>query len=154
MSMQLSASGSCSVFPLVVMGIVFATATVILSFYQRHHRHHHHYHYHQDLGLLFSLVFMGMLVFGSLAFYIENGEEDTGFYSIPQVFDLIQWFGDDVVFCGHWQDKLWLSKTMRTCRLGSHISKSINYLSPGYVVGSADIDKCGLRRLYLHHSPW
>ena len=39
----------------------------------------------QDLGLLFSLVFMGMLVFGSLAFYIENGEEDTGFYSIPQV---------------------------------------------------------------------
>ena len=39
----------------------------------------------QDLGRLFSLVFMGMLVFGSLAFYIENGEEDTGFYSIPQV---------------------------------------------------------------------
>ena len=152
MSMQLSASGSCSVFPLVVMGIVFATATVILSFYQRHHRHHHHYHYHQDLGLLFSLVFMGMLVFGSLAFYIENGEEDTGFYSIPQVFYLMQWFGG-VVFW-HWQGKLWLSKTMHTCRLGSHISKSINYLSPGYVVGSADIDKCGLRRLYLHHSPW
>merc|ERR1712080_586360 len=39
---------------------------------------------YKDLGLLFSLVFMGMLVFGSLAFYIENGEEDTGFYSIPQ----------------------------------------------------------------------
>ena len=28
---------------------------------------------------------MGMLVFGSLTYYIENGEEDTGFYSIPQV---------------------------------------------------------------------
>jgi hypothetical protein len=28
---------------------------------------------------------MGMLVFGSLAYYIENEEEDTGFYSIPQV---------------------------------------------------------------------
>ena len=27
---------------------------------------------------------MGMLVFGSLTYYIENGEEDTGFYSIPQ----------------------------------------------------------------------
>jgi len=39
---------------------------------------------YKDLGLLFSLVFMGMLVFGSLAFYIENGEDDTGFYSIPQ----------------------------------------------------------------------
>ena len=38
-----------------------------------------------DLGLLFSLVLMGMLVFGSLAYYIENEEEDTGFYSIPQV---------------------------------------------------------------------
>jgi hypothetical protein len=37
------------------------------------------------LGLLFSLVLMGMLVFGSLAYYIENEEEDTGFYSIPQV---------------------------------------------------------------------
>ena len=38
-----------------------------------------------DLGLLFSLVLMGMLEFGSLAYYIENEEEDTGFYSIPQV---------------------------------------------------------------------
>merc|ERR1719428_1943164 len=38
---------------------------------------------YKDLGLLFSLVFMGMLVFGSLAFYIENAEEDTGFNSIP-----------------------------------------------------------------------
>ena len=41
--------------------------------------------YLQDLGLLFSLVFMGMLVFGSLLYYCENGMEDTGFYSIPQV---------------------------------------------------------------------
>ena len=37
-----------------------------------------------DLGLLFMLVGMGMLVFGSLLYYIESGEEDTGFYSIPQ----------------------------------------------------------------------
>ena len=27
---------------------------------------------------------MGMLVFGSLEYYTENEEEDTGFYSIPQ----------------------------------------------------------------------
>ena len=40
---------------------------------------------YKDLGLLFSLVFMGMLVFGSLLYYAENGEPDTGFYSIPQV---------------------------------------------------------------------
>ena len=39
----------------------------------------------KDLGLLFSLVLMGMLVFGSLTYYIENEEPDTGFYSIPQV---------------------------------------------------------------------
>ena len=37
----------------------------------------------KDLGLLFMLVGMGMLVFGSLAYYIENGEEETGFTSIP-----------------------------------------------------------------------
>ena len=28
---------------------------------------------------------MGMLVFGSLTYYIEKGQDDTGFYSIPQV---------------------------------------------------------------------
>ena len=39
----------------------------------------------KDLGLLFLLVGMGMLVFGSLEYYIENEEEDTGFTSIPQV---------------------------------------------------------------------
>ena len=38
----------------------------------------------KNLGLLFSLVVMGMLFFGSLEYFIENGEEDTGFYSIPQ----------------------------------------------------------------------
>ena len=38
----------------------------------------------KDLGLLFMLVGMGMLVFGSLEYYIENEEENTGFYSIPQ----------------------------------------------------------------------
>ena len=27
---------------------------------------------------------MGMLMFGSLAYYLENGEPDTGFQSIPQ----------------------------------------------------------------------
>jgi hypothetical protein len=40
----------------------------------------------KDLGLLFLLVGMGMLVFGSLEYYIENEEDDTGFTSIPQVF--------------------------------------------------------------------
>ena len=29
-------------------------------------------------------VLMGMLLFGSLGYYLENGEEDTGFSSIPQ----------------------------------------------------------------------
>ena len=38
----------------------------------------------KDLGLLFMLVGMGMLVFGSLEYFIENGEEGTGFTSIPQ----------------------------------------------------------------------
>ena len=38
----------------------------------------------KNLGLLFSLVVMGMLFFGSLEYFIENGEDDTGFYSIPQ----------------------------------------------------------------------
>ena len=38
----------------------------------------------KDLLLLFMLVGMGMLVFGSLLYYIENGEEETGFTSIPQ----------------------------------------------------------------------
>merc|ERR1719330_1552384 len=38
----------------------------------------------KDLGLLFMLVGMGMLVFGSLEYFIENEEPDTGFTSIPQ----------------------------------------------------------------------
>jgi len=38
----------------------------------------------KDLGLLFSLVAMGMLVFGSLEYFIENDQPDTGFTSIPQ----------------------------------------------------------------------
>jgi len=38
----------------------------------------------KDLGLLFLLVGMGMLVFGSLEYYIENEEPGTGFTSIPQ----------------------------------------------------------------------
>ena len=37
----------------------------------------------KDLGLLFMLVGMGMLVFGSLLYYIENSVEDTSFISIP-----------------------------------------------------------------------
>ena len=37
----------------------------------------------KDLGLLFMLVGMGMLVFGSLLYYIENGVEDTSYESIP-----------------------------------------------------------------------
>ena len=39
----------------------------------------------KDLGLLFMLVGMGMLVFGSLEYFIENEEPETGFTSIPQV---------------------------------------------------------------------
>ena len=38
----------------------------------------------KDLGLLFSLVAMGMLVFGSLEYFIEVDQADTGFSSIPQ----------------------------------------------------------------------
>ena len=34
--------------------------------------------------MLFSLVIMGMLFYGSLEYFIENGEKNTGFYSIPQ----------------------------------------------------------------------
>ena len=41
----------------------------------------------KDLGLLFSLVAMGMLVFGSLEYFIEHDQEDTGFTSIPQVYN-------------------------------------------------------------------
>ena len=37
----------------------------------------------KDLGLLFMLVGMGMLVFGSLLYYIENSVEETSFISIP-----------------------------------------------------------------------
>ena len=37
----------------------------------------------KDLGLLFMLVGMGMLVFGSLLYYIENGVEETSYESIP-----------------------------------------------------------------------
>ena len=40
---------------------------------------------YKDLGLLFSLVFMGALVFGSLEYFVENEVEGTGFYSINQV---------------------------------------------------------------------
>ena len=57
---------------------------------------------YKDLGLLFSLVFLGALVFesleynsisgiiilfpvfGSLEFFLENEQEDTGFYSMIQ----------------------------------------------------------------------
>ena len=38
----------------------------------------------KDLGLLFMLVGMGMLVFGSLEYFIEVDQADTGFTSIPQ----------------------------------------------------------------------
>ena len=38
----------------------------------------------KDLGLLFSLVAMGMLVFGSLQYFVEMDQVDTGFTSIPQ----------------------------------------------------------------------
>ena len=70
------------------MGMLVIDISIVIVIYDHYSFHwtRHHYSFHrQDLGLLFSLVFMGMLVFGSLAFYIENGEDDTGFYSIPQV---------------------------------------------------------------------
>ena len=38
----------------------------------------------KDLFLLASLIMIGMMVFGSLEYFIEMDEEDTGFYSIPQ----------------------------------------------------------------------
>ena len=62
--------------------------------------------YLQDLGLLFSLVFMGMLVFGSLLYYCENGMEDTGFYSIPQV---------DNTDMGGWAQHCRLRLLLQTC---------------------------------------
>ena len=40
---------------------------------------------YKDLGLLFSLVFLGALVFGALEYFMENEEPDTGFYSMVQV---------------------------------------------------------------------
>ena len=55
---------------------------------------------YKDLGLLFSLVFMGMLVFGSLLYYAENGEPDTGFYSIPQVWLTWRKKGDETEIFG------------------------------------------------------
>ena len=45
----------------------------------------------KDLGLLFMLVGMGMLVFGSLEYFIENEEPETGFTSIPQVNQESRW---------------------------------------------------------------
>ena len=44
---------------------------------------------YKDLGLLFSLVFLGALVFGALEFYMENEVEDTGFYSMTQAMILL-----------------------------------------------------------------
>ena len=73
---------------------------------------------YKDLGLLFSLVFMGMLVFGSLLYYAENGEPDTGFYSIPQV----------------WKD--WREKNNKCPRV---VQKSY----PGFVFKSIQIRVCG-----------
>ena len=70
----------------------------------------------KDLGLLFSLVAMGMLVFGSLQYFIENDQEDTGFTSIPQVMNII--------FC--------------------HIQLKILHFE-GHVVGRADANLSGLR---------
>ena len=67
--------------------------------------------------MLFSLVIMGMLFYGSLEYFIENGEEDTGFYSIPQgMWWAVQTltslgYGDfcpntvlGKMLCSHWSD--------------------------------------------------
>lgn len=43
----------------------------------------------KDLGLLFSLVVMGMLVFGSLEYYVEYEEEDTGMNMNMKCFDVL-----------------------------------------------------------------
>ena len=53
----------------------------------------------KDLGLLFMLVGMGMLVFGSLEYYIENAEPGTGFTSIPQVNNIYDIKVLQLVYC-------------------------------------------------------
>ena len=71
---------------------------------------------YKDLGLLFSLVFMGMLVFGSLLYYAENGEPDTGFYSIPQVWkDWRKTINVQGWFRNHIQDLFFKSIQIRVC---------------------------------------
>ena len=88
---------------------------------------------YKDLGLLFSLVFMGMLVFGSLLYYAENGEPDTGFYSIPQVWK---------VWKGFQRAKQLMLLYLRIPPLYS-LKLSIS----GYVVGSSNPHLRWLRRL-------
>ena len=70
------------------------------------------------------LVGMGMLVFGSLEYYIENAEPGTGFTSIPQVNYIHLQF-----------------KSLAAC------------LSAGYVVGGTDSDLPGVWRLLASHDP-
>ena len=67
----------------------------------------------QDLFLLASLIMIGMLVFGSVEFFIEGEEEDTGFYSIPQ---------------GMW----WAVQTLTSLGYGDFWPETI----PGKLVGS------------------
>ena len=66
----------------------------------------------KDLGLLFLLVGMGMLVFGSLEYYIGNEEDDTGFTSIPQVQD-----GDTKRQCHEINFARFYSNTLTTGRI-------------------------------------
>ena len=69
----------------------------------------------KDLGLLFMLVGMGMLVFGSLLYYIENDPDtETGFVSIP---------------AGMW----WAVQTLTSLGYGDYWPESVL----GKVMGSA-----------------
>ena len=90
----------------------------------------------KDLGLLFMLVGMGMLVFGSLEYFIENEEPDTGFTSIPQVDCTLieeisnQLYMSTILFCiqGMW----WAVQTLTSLGYGDFWPNTLL----GKIVGS------------------
>ena len=150
MSMQLSASGSCSVFPLVVMGIVFAIVIVILSTSSSPPPSlppspgswtpvlvgvHGHAGLWQSCLLHWEWWRRHWVLLNSTGLRLN-----TMIWGCGLLWTLTR---QTLTFKNH-----------AHMHIGITYIKKINYLSPGYVVGSADIDKCGLRRLYLHHSSW
>ena len=84
----------------------------------------------KDLGLLFMLVGMGMLVFGSLEYFIENEEPDTGFTSIPQVDCTLIEEMSTILFCiqGMW----WAVQTLTSLGYGDFWPNTLL----GKIVGS------------------